>query len=186
MVQKRIQLILLIATKDGYYILNYTRSTQVDSVVSNGNVIVTRKGQDPNYEYSIGSSKLRTLNDTILGAENNEELDKTIIAAAKADPYLSTLEDEQLKDALAVEAQYAKMLKEKYKDTDWLVRYQKNSSTGAYEPVFYNTKQVKEADYSSDSMSSLSTIKSYTYGQTMDTQEIRNARATVEKDSSGR
>jgi len=166
----------LIATRDGYYILNYTRSTQVDSVVSNGNVIVTRKnladeGQEPNYEYSIGSSKLRTLNDK---------------NSATTDPYLSTLEPSQLEDALAVEAQYAKMLKEKYKDSNWLVRYQKNSSNGAYEPVFYNAKQVEEADYSSDSMSSLSAIKSYTYGQTMDTQEIRNARATVEKDSSGR
>ena len=166
----------LIATRDGYYILNYTRSTQVDSVVSNGNVIVTRKnladeGQEPNYEYSIGSSKLRTLNDK---------------NSATTDPYLSTLEPSQLEDALAVEAQYAKMLKEKYKDSNWLVRYQKNSSNGAYEPVFYNAKQVEEADYSSDSMSSLSAIKSYTYGQTMDTQEIRNAKATVEKDSSGR
>ena len=166
----------LIATRDGYYILNYTRSTQVDSVVSNGNVIVTRKnladeGQEPNYEYSIGSSKLRTLNDK---------------NSATTDPYLSTLEPSQLEDALAVEAQYAKMLKEKYKDSNWLVRYQKNSSNGAYEPVFYNAKQVEEADYSSDSMSSLSAIKSYTYGQTIDTQEIRNAKATVEKDSSGR
>ena len=166
----------LIATRDGYYILNYTRSTQVDSVVSNGNVIVTRKntaaeGQEPSYEYSIGAAKLRPLKDEDSVAN---------------DPYLSTLSPEQLNDALEVEKRYFDMLEKKYKDNEWLVRYQKNSATGAYEPVFYNTKQVREADYSQDSMSSLTAIKSYAYGQTIDTQEIRNAKATVEKDSSGR
>ena len=45
----------LIAQKNGYYILNYTQSTETESVVSNGTVIVTKQDND----YYIGATKLR-------------------------------------------------------------------------------------------------------------------------------
>ena len=166
----------LIAQKNGYYILNYTQSTLTDSVVSNGNVIVNKKTttNDDNSttnEYYIGSTKLRDLNDE---------------DSAATDPYLSTLSETDRKNALAIESQYLTQLKEKYKDEEWLVRYQKNSSNGTYEPVFYNKKQVKNADYSDKTGASISGIKSYVYGQTTETREIKNATARVEQDTTGR
>lgn len=166
----------LIAQKNGYYILNYTQSTLTDSVVSNGNVIVNKKTttNDDNSttnEYYIGSTKLRDLNDE---------------ASAATDPYLSTLSETDRKNALAIESQYLTQLKEKYKDDEWLVRYQKNSSNGTYEPVFYNKKQVENADYSDKTGASISGIKSYVYGQTTETREIKNATARVEQDTTGR
>lgn len=72
----------LIAQKNGYYILNYTQSTETESVVSNGTVIVTKQDND----YYIGATKLRDL-----GAD------------VANDPYLSTLTPKEKEAALALE-----------------------------------------------------------------------------------
>ena len=85
-----------------------------------------------------------------------------------------------------MEKQYATLLTEKYGDEEWFVRYQMNSSSKSYEPVFYNKSQVENADYSDKTDASLSGIKSYVYGQTTETREIKNAKAKVEQDTSGR
>jgi hypothetical protein len=167
----------LIAKENGWYILNYTQSYETESVVSNGNVIVTRQSDsdndDNNYNYYIGATKLYKLGDE----------DDTRI---KNDSYLKTLDSTQLEQTLALESQYATMLTEKYGDENWFVRYQKNSSTGTYEPVFYSQNQIENADFSDKTGASLSTIKSYTYGMTTETQEIKNAAARVEQDTNGR
>ena len=164
----------LIAQKDGYYILNYTQSTETESVVSNGTVVTNRKEvTDPmggvSYDYYIGATKLREL-----GVDDPN------------DAYLSGLSASEKESLLVLENQYKTMLSEKYKEGDWYVRYQLNSSTKSYEPVFYNKRQIEEADYSEKTGTSLSSIKSYVYGQTTETTEIRNAKASVEQDSSGR
>ena len=85
-----------------------------------------------------------------------------------------------------MEEQYIGMLSQKYGQDEWFVKYQKNSSTGSYEPIFYSKSQVADADYSDKTGTSLSGIKSYTYGQTKATKEIKNAKARVEQDTSGR
>lgn len=172
----------LIAQKNGYYILNYTQSTQTNSVVSNGNVIVSRQevqyevtGDDgvtsyeTRYDYYIGATKLRNLNED-----------------SKDDPYLNSLEPGDREKTLLLEQQYLAILQEKYKETDWFVRYQLNSSTGSYEPVFYSKNQVVNADYSSKTDTSQSVIRSYVYGETVEQREVRNAKARVEQDSKGR
>ena len=160
----------LIATKDGTYILNYTRQTLEESVVSNGSVMVTRQiADDGSKTYYVGASKLRTL-----GQDAND------------DPYLKTLSDSEKADALVVENQYLAMLQDKYKDQEWYVKYQYNSTTKAYSPVFYSAQQIENADYSEKTGSSLSSIKSYTYGQDTESVEIRNQKARVEQDSTGR
>ena len=165
----------LIAQKDGLYIVNYTKSTLTDSVVSNGTVVVSKKstgtGATATNQYYVGSTLLRSLTDA---------------TSMTTDPYLSTLSDQQRTDALALEKQYEQMLTEKYNETDWLVRYQKNSTTGTYEPVFYSKKQVENADYSEKTGASQSTIKAYVYGQTTEVSEVKNAKARVEQDTSGR
>lgn len=153
----------LIAQKDGYYILNYTQSVLTDTVVSNGNVIVSRKEtRDPNSDavtdtsYYVGSTKLRTL-----GTDD------------PTDPYLSGLDDKERENALALEAQYLTMLQEKYGEQNWYVKYQLNTTTKTYEPVFYSQSQVEDADYSDKTGASLSGIKSYVYGQATESREIK-------------
>lgn len=160
----------LIATKDGSYILNYTRETLEESVVSNGSVMVTRQiADDGSKTYYVGASKLRTLGQDVTD-----------------DPYLKTLSDSDRADALVVERQYLSMLQDKYKDKEWFVKYQYNSTTKGYSPVFYSAQQVENADYSEKTGASLSSIKSYAYGQSTESVEVRNQKARVEQDSTGR
>ena len=164
----------LIAQKNGYYILNYTQSTLEDSVVSNGNVIVSKKINNGANEYYVGSTPLR-----VLGSNDTASIEK--------DPYLSTISDSKLlQNTLSIEQQYLQKLQDKYKEDEWFVRYQKNSTTGTYEPVFYSKSQIEDADYSEKTGTSISSIRSYVYGQTTETREIKNATARVEQDTSGR
>ena len=172
----------LIAQKNGIYILNYTQSYETESVVSNGSVVTTRhKDSEGNTSYYIGSTKLRELKTDV------DSMDEDDISEYKdTDAYLSTLENAEVRDILRMEKQYATLLTEKYGDEEWFVRYQMNSSSKSYEPVFYNKSQVENADYSDKTDASLSGIKSYVYGQTTETREIKNAKAKVEQDTSGR
>jgi hypothetical protein len=168
----------LIAQRNGMYIVNYTQSYETENVVSNGSVVVTKKTDNTTNDtsYYVGATKLRAMNPN---ATVND-------ADVKNDAYLSTLETAQVEDILTMENQYLTMLTEKYGTSDWFVKYQQNSSTGAYEPVFYNKQQVEDADYSDKTSASLSGIKSYVYGQTTETRDIKNAQARVEQDTSGR
>ena len=179
----------LIAKQGGWYILNYTQTYETESVMSNGNVIVSgipkldESGKPERDEenhiiysgYQIGASPLRTL-----GTMTDED--------KKNDPYLKTIEEpSQLEKILTMENEYLTMLQTKYgENKDWFVRYQKNSSNGNYEPVFYDAEEVRKADYSEKTSASLSGIKSYTYGQTTESREIQNASARVTQDTSGR
>ena len=156
----------LVAKQNGLYILNYTQAYETESVVSNGSVVTTKKvDEDGNETFYVGSTKLRAINpDATIDDE-----------AIKSDPYLSTLETAEVQDILTMEKTYLTLLTEKYGDQGWYVRYQKNSSTGSYDPVFYNKQQVDNAD-----------CKSYVYGTTTETREIKNATARVDQDTSGR
>ena len=165
----------LIAQKNGYYILNYTQSFETEAVVSNGAVVTTRKqNEDGSYSYFVGATELRQMNPDATYDD------------VKNDPYLSTLESSKVQDILKMENQYLTMLTEKYGSSEWFVKYQKNSSSEAYEPVFYNKDQVVEADYSDKTDASLSGIKTYVYGQTTESREVKNAQARVQQDTSGR
>ena len=129
----------LVAKQNGLYILNYTQSYETENVVSNGSVVTTKQTDaEGNTSYYVGSTKLRAMNPD---ATMDDE-------AIKNDAYLSTLESAEVEDILKMEQTYLALLQEKYGDSEWYVRYQKNSSTGSYEPVFYNKQQVDEADYS--------------------------------------
>lgn len=165
----------LIAQKNGYYILNYTQSYETEAVVSNGAVVTTRKqNPDGSFSYFVGATPLREINPDATYED------------VKNDPYLASLESSEVEDILKMEKQYLSMLTEKYGQDGWFVKYQKNSSTGSYEPVFFNKDQVVEADYSDKTDASLSGIKSYVYGQATESREIKNAQARVQQDTSGR
>ncbi len=160
----------LIAQKGGLYILNYTQSYETESVVANGSVVTTRReNEDGSYSYYVGATILRDLGSDVAD-----------------DPYLSQLEPSERENVLLMEQQYLTMLTEKYGQSDWLVKYQLNSNTNSYEPVFYNKSQVVDADYSEKTDTSISNIRSYVYGQSTETREIKNAQARVEQDTSGR
>ena len=160
----------LIARPNGLYRLNYLMEVPCDDMVTNGSNIITKRGEN---EYYIGALKLRNSSD------RSEE-------AIANDSYLKTLSQDQLAELFVVEDQYLSMLETKYNQSDWHVRYQQNSGTGAYEPVFYSTKELESADYSAKTGASLSGIKTYVYGESTDTKEIKNATARVEQDTSGR
>ena len=84
-----------------------------------------------------------------------------------------------------MEKQYLAMLQDKYNQDAWMVKYNKNAS-GVYNPVFYSAAELAAADYSEKTGASLSGLKTYSYGETTETKEVKNARARVEQDTSGR
>ena len=168
----------LVATKDtkttGVYMLNYVQEIPADSMVVNGTSIITKTGSN----YTIGSITLQT-------AGTGDSVDKFTKAGIPAE-VANAMSDEERANKLAVEKQYVEMASKKYSTNDWMVRYQKNSSTGSYEPVLYSKKELDNADYNEKTGASLSGIKQYVFGQTTESREIKNAHAKVEQDASGR
>jgi len=147
----------LIAQQNGMYILNYTQSYEAENVVSNGSVVTTRQlSTDGTYTYYNGSTKLREMTTQDVASMTDADLE----AYKATDEYLATLENAEVRDILNMENQYLGMLSDKYGQTGWFVKYQKNSSNSSYEPVFYNKGQVEDADYSDKTGTSLSGIKS--------------------------
>ena len=168
----------LVATKDtkttGVYMLNYVQEIPADSMVVNGTSIITKTGSD----YTIGSITLQT-------AGTDDSVDKFIKAGIPAE-VANAMSAEERANKLAVEQQYVAMASEKYATNDWMVRYQKNSSTGSYDAVLYSKKELDNADYNEKTGTSLSGIKQYVFGETTESREIKNAHAKVEQDASGR
>ena len=93
---------------------------------------------------------------------------------------------EQIINKLKVEAQYRDLAVEKYGSENWMVRYVQNSSTGNYEPVLYDKHELETTDYNEKTGASLSGIKTYVFGESTESKEIKNAAARVEQDASGR
>ena len=165
----------LIAQPNGTYLVNYTQSYKDEfTPVSNGNVIVTRKGTEEPYTYSVGSIPLRTL-----GSATEEE--------KKNDPYLKTLSEKELTSVLEEEAEYKKMLGDKYQANDWFVRYTYDNGTQTWSPNFYNADLIKNhTQYDEKTSQSLSSVPAYKMGSAIVTKEIKGKTATLEKDSTGR
>jgi hypothetical protein len=175
----------IIAQGNGLFLINYTQAFQTENVVSNGMVVVTTDANRENFY--IGANKLRSVDGQ---AHTHEDT-----AYFAEDKYLTSLYNEgkydEIDKILALEIQYYQMLNDKYvgvgvPQENWFVRYQLNTNTNSYEPVFYNEEQVRNADYNEKTGASLSGIKSYVYGQTTETKEVKNAKARVEQDVNGR
>ena len=166
----------LIAQADGSYIVSYTSSWTDDfAAVAAGSSIVTRAkvdGADDEYNYFIGSKKLRQL-----GTITNED--------RKNDEYLKTLSDDQIENLKKEEEEYKKILDSQYGAADWQVRYVQNKSTGAWSPYFYKKEDLDKAVYS-DNGSSQSNIPAYTVGSAQRTEEIKGVNARIEQDATGR
>ena len=172
----------LIATKDtkdtGVYMLNYVQEIPSDNMVVNGTSIITRTGTEGAYAYNLGTVVLQV-------AGNDDSVDKFVAAGI---PYEVAIQysAEERANKLKVEQQYVSMASEKYSTDDWMVRYQKNASTGSYDAVLYSLKELQSVDYNDKTGASLSGVKQYVFGETTETREIKNAHAKVEQDASGR
>ena len=190
----------LIAQPDGKYLVSYV-SSWVDEYtpVANGNAIITTNIPDKT-EFKYGSVTLRQLSNVINGKKVDEMSEDELKAYGQSikeeswvtsDPYLKTLSGDQLGLMFKEENEYLKMLEKRYGTGDpqnpsqWYVRYQKNTTTGTFEPIFYNKKVVEDAIYS-DKGTSQSNIQEYKMGSAPITEEVKNIEARLEKDATGR
>ena len=174
----------LIATKDtaatGIYMLNYVREVPVDAMVVNGASVVSNIGGN----YSVGSANLRQAIEEPSSITTQQA--RTQIAVNVPQNVVDKMSDTEVDNFIIREAQMVSMLQEKYSQKDWMVRYVQNSSTGAYEPIFFSLKELQNADYNEKTTLSLQGIKNYVFGSDYETKEIKNAKAKIEQDSSGR
>ena len=112
--------------------------------------------------------------------------DVTIDGDAINDEYLKSLSEDQLKQLLKEEEQYLSLLKQKYGDGDYMVRYVQNTTTGEYEPYFYKLDNLQNANYDANG-NSQSNINCYKIGTETKTEEVKAVEGCeIEKDSSGR
>ncbi len=171
----------LIATADtkntGIYMLNYTQEIPEDTMVVNGTAVVSKIGEGEAAKYYIGSTEL--VNDKDDSAER-------FIRAGIPENVANGYSDSERAAKLAVEAQYKAMATEKYGDQDWYVMYRKSSDSSSYEPVLFSKKELEAADYNQKTSLSLSGIRQYIFGESTASREVKNAKARVDQDSSGR
>ena len=164
----------MIAKGNNEYSISYIQQWQDDySIVSASSSIIAKE----NDKYKVGSAELRKLG----------QYDALNIAN---DPYLSTLDGNQLQDLMEQETYYQSMLNEKvYNDPasndEWYVRYVKDAVAGSYVPYFYQAASV-ENDHNYTNGYATSNINCYSLGSATKTKEILNALGRVEKDSTGR
>lgn len=169
----------LVATKktaaSGLYMLNYVQEIPSHNMVVNGTSIVTKT----NEKYNIGTVELQE-------AGNNDYSIEKFTKAGIPYQVVVAMSEKERQEKLAVEQQYVAMASEKYATDDWLVRYQRNSSTGSYEAVLYSLKELQNTDYNARTGASLSGIRQYIFGETTESREIRNAQAKLTQDATGR
>ena len=172
----------IIATREtaatGIYMLNYVQEIPVDTMIVGGTNIITRSGSQGAYEYSLGAVKLQTA-----GIDDSAA---KFIAAGIPKEIVAQYSPSERAAKLDVEKQYVAMATEKYGSADWMLRYVKNSATGNYEPVLYNKKELENTDYNQKTGASLTGIKMYVFGESTESKEVKNAKARVEQDASGR
>ena len=158
----------LVAHADGSYTLSYNR-TYVDNeaIVS---AVPSRIMRDED-GYYVGSQFLREMG-----------------VADETDPYYASLSDDNKAALLKDEEALKERLNADYSttgDDTWLVRYVKNTSTGVYEPTYYNQSVLENATYDNQN-TSVSYIGAYTRGAAEVNEEIKGVTAFIEQDTTGR
>lgn len=103
------------------------------------------------------------------------------------DPYLKSLSSDQLIGLYQDEVDYRTMLEDKFgvSQEGWYVRYVENTTTGEWEPVFYNGDDLKEGVQ--DKYGNIrSWVDTYKIGSAKVNNEIKGVNAYLEQDSTGR
>ena len=162
---------------------NYTNATTVNGV------------ENTTVNYLVGATVMRNIikrSDSTIDGYSQGDLN----AIRQKDEYLNTLSDDQLKRLLKEENEYLSILNKEYGgdidnetgESDWMVRYVKNTSANTWEPQF-----VKKTDLDSDDNTvydenggSLSYIPMYKIGALERNEEIKGVNARLEQDASGR
>ena len=174
----------LVATGNGEYTVSYLREWNDDfAAVSAATSIVTKDGNS----YFVGSTELRKMDDQ---AQFTKNADGTVSLNGQVidDPYLSSLNQEQLDGLVAEETAYMEALNAKYGQGEWYVRYVQNSTSGAYIPYFYKASEIEDASkYEADTGRSIANINCYTMGTDKNVEEVKALEhCKVEQDSTGR
>ncbi len=151
---------------------------------ANENDVITAATATTDGAFMIGASELRLLGSSPTPAE------------VLADPYYSSLSDadgtitEKLAALLEVERQQMAQLDTAYGPSEkgWAVRYVQNSTTGAYEPQFYNLDVITSENtiYDATTGQSQSHIPAYKVGSQQKNEEIKGVQARLEQDATGR
>lgn len=180
----------MIAKQNGIYLVSYIQSYTNDfAMVSAAPTIYTRSGEEGNYEYYVGATKLRQMNQ--LTEEEIEAMTPEQLQSLRdSDEYLKTIEDDQtLKNLLKEESRYVAELNEKYGEPKqgWLVRYVQNSSSKEWTPYFVKKDELEaDSTYYDRNGNSQSNINTYTVGSATETKEIKGVNARLEQDATGR
>jgi len=185
----------LIAKQDGTYMLNYIQEIPAETMVVQGTSVISRiedaSTTPSTYEYFIGADELEDSYTaetvpTEINDVNRPIIQKRLVRTGIPNDVVAKMSDKELLDKLTLEAKYQALAQEKYGAENWMVRYQMNSGSGAYEPVFYNKYDLETADYNEKTTMSLTGLKAYVFGSGTETNEVKNASARVEQDASGR
>lgn len=152
----------LIAQTDGTYTLSYLSKWQDDyaPVAASSSIVNIKNG------YYVGATELREL-----GSEDNSITD--------ANERQKKAEEEQA---------WKNLLSEKYGETDWLVRYVTNTTTGQEVPYFYKKSEIDSNRNNVDENGNiLNNISCYTIGSDQKVEEFKAIKGCkVERDTSGR
>lgn len=172
------QITAMMSQPNGDYTISYLRQWTDDFSVVSANTSIVNSNADKT-EFKVGAVELRQMGTTIpTDADGNY---------TGNDDYLKSLSADQLKQLVKEEQAYIELLKNKYgKDSEYMVRYIKNTTTGEYEPNFYKKTDLTGANYD-DNGNSLSNINCYKIGSETKSEEVKALKGCrVEKDSSGR
>ena len=103
------------------------------------------------------------------------------------DPYLSTLSKDQVEKLMKEEEEYIELLRNKYGEGDYVVRYILDTTSGEYNPYFYKLSDLTGAIYDDTTGNSQSNINCYKIGSETKSEEVKALPGCeIEKDSSGR
>lgn len=164
----------------GTYKVSYIKNWTDDfSIVAASPSIITKNNAGT--EFKIGATKLYKLNSTT--SDEN----------AREDDYWKSLSDDQRKNLLKEEEAYLNLLRDSYgASADFYVRYVQNTSTGEYEAIFYNEKDIKPTGTTGGPVydergNTQSFVAAYKIGSAQRVEEIKGVEGCeLEQDSTGR
>ena len=117
----------------------------------------------------------------------DSQIDSITVYDADKDSVFYGLTSTEISNMLKEEAAWAELLRQKYGDTDWFVRYVTDMSVGTKKPYFYSENDLENATYDTATSASLSNINCYTTGSEQKIAEFKGVEnCIIEKDSSGR
>ena len=154
-----------------------------------------KSGLYPQYDSTNKTYKFYTTYDPTSGTYSDEYTGLTgatdisyiaDYANTKNDEYLKKLSLDQICKLQEEEKEYENILDKQYGDnSDWFIRYEHNTTSNEWEPIFVK-KSVLESTIYDENNTSLSYIPMYTIGSAKKNEEIKQVDARFEQDATGR